>query len=191
MTVDPSTTFRYLIEIGGIVQGAFTECSGLNVERKTEQVREGGLNDYVHTLPGNVERGSITLKCGVILSTELWDWFQKGLRDGKVERRDISIIVPEAGATTAGQWQNARTWWFGAAFPSRWSGPELKAGDSAVAVEALELAYGGEGGEGGEEEEGQPKKERESAVDLPALSVKVVELVKTDLWIECERQRFH
>jgi phage tail-like protein len=199
-TLDPAPGFRYYIEQGGILLGAFTECTGLYVERKTEQVREGGVNDFVHTLPGSIERGIIVLKHGVIFSTELWDWFQKGLRDGKVERRNVSIILVDAGSLVpfVGPLP-ARTWWFGEVFPAKWTGPELKAGESAAAIETLELAYGGsaggegEGGEGGDEGEGgeeEEEEEKEEAVDLPALGKKIVALLETEMWIECERQAF-
>jgi len=134
--VDPIAGLRFGVEIEGIIKGWFTACGGLTVERKTEPHKEGGVNDYVHQLPGRIEYTHITLKRGVA-DDALWDWFQKGLYDGKVERRNVSIILYNGDRTKAKRW-NLRK-----AYPVKWTGPDLKADSNQVAIETLEIVHHG------------------------------------------------
>ena len=134
--VDPVAGHRFGIEIEGIIQGWFTDCGGLTIERKIESHREGGVNDYVHHLPGRVEYTNVTLKRGVA-DNALWDWFQKGLYDGKVERRGVSIILYNQDYSKAKRW-NLRD-----AYPVKWTGPELRTDNNQAAVETLELVHHG------------------------------------------------
>jgi phage tail-like protein len=134
--VDPVAGFRFAVEIGGILQGWFTDCGGLNVTRKTETHKEGGVNDYVHQLPAGIEYSNVTLKRG-IADNALWDWFQKGLYDGKVERRSVSIILYNQDHTKAKRWNLTD------AYPVKWTGPDLKTDSSQAAIETLELVHHG------------------------------------------------
>jgi phage tail-like protein len=43
---------RFYVKIEGITQAVFTEVSGLSLEVATEDVEEGGRNDFVHRVPG-------------------------------------------------------------------------------------------------------------------------------------------
>src|SRR5574340_755408 len=90
--VDPVVKFRFSVMIKDAVVGWFTDCNGLTVERETVQHPEGGINDYVHQLPGRVKQSRVTLKRG-LADNALWNWFEKGLYDGKVERNNITIIL--------------------------------------------------------------------------------------------------
>jgi len=141
---DPAPNFRFTVQwsTGGQTLAAFTECTGLTAQRKTEQVREGGLNDLVHTLPGRIEHTNIVLKHGVTTANDFWNWFMVGLHDCKIEKRDITITLIDAGTGSQGR-QSIRVWWVRNAFPVKWTGPELRAGDSTAAIETLELAHHG------------------------------------------------
>lgn len=135
-SVDPVAGFRFGVEIKGSAVGWFTECSGLSVERDVLPHKEGGLNAYVHQLPGRVSYPKVTLKRG-IADPELWDWFQKGLYDLKVERRAVSIVLYSGDKETVKRWELKD------AFPTKWIGPDLKADGNQVAIESLELAHHG------------------------------------------------
>ena len=54
--VDPYKDFRFLVEIDGIVQAGFTECSGFGSDVEVVDYREGG--DVV----AHVDGGQVT--CG-------------------------------------------------------------------------------------------------------------------------------
>lgn len=130
------TTYRFYVEITGITEGGFDECSGLTSEVDVLPWPEGGLNDYVHLLPGRVKQQShVTLKRG-IATPVLWQWFYD-VTQGKIERKSLSIIV------TGYQQMSSLRWDFAAALPVKWTGPELKAAANEVAFETIELIHQG------------------------------------------------
>ena len=134
--VDPLTTHRFAVEIDGLVLGSFDECSGLQGSMDVYEYKEGGLNGYTHKLPGRLSWGNITLKWGTTDSTKLWEWFRAVNSDVNKARdyRNVSIIqFKESGA-------EARRWNLESAFPVKWAGPSLNAGQSAISIETLELA---------------------------------------------------
>ncbi len=133
---DPYLSFRFLVEIQGLVVGGFSEVSGIQAETEFEEVREGGVNDHVHKLPKITKYSNLTLKRGVTDSEALWHWYQDVVR-GRLKRRSIFVVlVDESGAE---RWR----WSFIDAYPVRWTGPEMRADGSAVAIEALELVHNG------------------------------------------------
>ena len=50
--VDPFRNFNFLVELDGIAQASFTECSGLGSTTEVIENREGGDNVTVRKLPG-------------------------------------------------------------------------------------------------------------------------------------------
>lgn len=135
--IDWAPAFKFWIELEGIVVAQFTECSGLNVERKVESYQEGGVNDYVHQLPGRTEYTNITLKYGVTSSTDLWDWYAKGLYDGKVERKNFSILLRNSMGEVVRRWDVV------GAYPVKWQGPQLNTSSGDIAIETIELVHHG------------------------------------------------
>lgn len=133
---DPTSVYKFGIEIEGILSGWFTECSGLNIERKVESYKEGGVNDYVHKLPGQIEYSNVTLKRGLI-GEELWKWFQKGLFDASVERCNITISLFSNDRKEIKRWNLQK------AYPVKWQGPDFKIDSTQVAIETVELAHHG------------------------------------------------
>ena len=134
--VDPTSGFSFAVQLRDDMQGWFTECSGLAVEREVKAYPEGGVNDYVHQLPGRIKHTKITLKHG-LAGNELWDWFQKGLYDGQVERRDITIILFSSDL------KKKKSWDLVGAYPTKWTGPTFNSSGNDVAVESLELVHHG------------------------------------------------
>ena len=95
--VDPYRGFNFLVEIDGITQAGFQECSGLDASTDPVDYREGADPKHVRKLTGLNKYSPITLKRGITDSDELWKW-RKTVIDGKVERRNGSIVLlDEAG----------------------------------------------------------------------------------------------
>jgi len=137
---DPIPAFRFRVEIDGIIEAGFTECKGLGFRWKVMQVKEGGVNSYVHQLPERVEYSKITLKRGVALSTALWEWCRQGMYDGCVVRRNVSIILFDR---VGEEIIEVKRWDLQGAYPVNWKGANLKADSKRVAIETLELAHHG------------------------------------------------
>jgi len=133
---DPYVSFRFLVEIQGLIVGGFSEVSGLQAETETEDMREGGVNDYVHKLPKVTKYPNITLKRGITDSDVLWRWHRDVVK-GKIERRTGYVILLDSEGNE--KWR----WTFEDAYPVKWTGPDFKADNSAVSIEALELVHNG------------------------------------------------
>jgi len=123
--------FRFVVEVEGKAQAAFTECSLPAVDWEMEEVKEGGLNTYVHQLPGRRRANKVTLKNGVGKSA-LVDWFIETMSE-QYARKPITIKLLDADFKTI------MTWNLDGALPVKWTGPQLKADTSSVAIQTLDL----------------------------------------------------
>ena len=134
---DPALNYRFYVKIQGLYVAEFLECGGLEMEREVEPYSEGGVNDFVHQLPGRVKYSDITLKHGVTYSHDLWRWFRQGLYDGKVKKISFSIVLGNAQGLKVKQWEVAD------AFPKRWKGPSLRSDSTEASVQEITLAHHG------------------------------------------------
>ncbi len=133
---DPFGAFRFKVTVDGVVAGGFSECSGLALETEVFEYKEGGVNDLVHRLPTRVKQGNLTLKRGVVDSA-LWGWFAAAV-PGKISLKSGSVeIFDPSGRETVASWD------FLDAYPRKVQGPDLNAGQSAVAVETVEIVHHG------------------------------------------------
>jgi phage tail-like protein len=134
---DPYPAFNFFVEVQGLVLGGFSEVTGLQVEIEVEDYREGGLNSHLHRLAGPTRYPSnLVLRRGVTDGALLWEWQQEVI-GGKPARRHGSVALLDSVGEQAARWD------FIAAYPVRWTGPELRASSADVAMEALELAHDG------------------------------------------------
>lgn len=134
---DPAPAYKFYVELTGVIVGEFLQCGGLSMQREVFEYAEGGVNDYVHQLPGRNRYGRITLKHGITYSRELWRWYRTGLYDGNVLRVNMSIILGNAEGKKAKHWDVYE------AYPVRWVGPDLDTSSKQVAVETIEIAHSG------------------------------------------------
>ncbi|HFC96898.1 MAG TPA: phage tail protein [Thermosulfurimonas dismutans] len=137
---DPLLAYRFLVECEGLLVAGFQEISGLELSLEVEEVVEGGVNDLVHRLPKGIKAGTLVLRRG-ICRAELWEWFSRIRRalsfQGPLEVRTLYLVIlDEAG-------EEALRLAVTGAYPVKWTGPELKADQSGVALESLELVYTG------------------------------------------------
>jgi len=134
--LDPAAEFRFYVEVDGLLEGAFIECSGMKAEREMIKVNEGGVNSYAHHLPGRVTYSDITLRKGVMFSTALWDWFLYGAQKGYGLKRAITIIQYSSYFNIPARWYNIKR-----AVPTAWEGPNLRTDSNQLAVESITLAF--------------------------------------------------
>ena len=127
---------RFYVQVDGLTQAVFTEVSGLSMEMAVEDVEEGGMNGFVHKLPGRCKTTNLTLKRGLTNSNDFLKWSNE-VSVGKINKKNISVILYNLDGTESMRWT------FEKAYPVKWSGPQFKADDNAVAVETVELAHEG------------------------------------------------
>jgi phage tail-like protein len=134
--VDPYRNFNFLVEIGGITQAGFAECSGFGASNDAIEYREGTEIPTVRKLPGLTKYNNITLKWGLTDSQELYQWF-RDITKGKIDRKNGSIVVADLDGTEKVRWNFFQGW------PTKWDGPDFNAEGTDVAVETLEIAHEG------------------------------------------------
>jgi len=134
---DPYLGFNFRVEIQGLTVGGFSEVAGLQSEIEVQEYREGGLNGYVHKLAGPAKYpANLTLKRGIADNDTLWDWYA-AVAKGNIQRQNGSIVLLDSRGEPIKRWN------FTAAYPVKWSGPDLQATSGEIAVESLELAHQG------------------------------------------------
>lgn len=129
------STYRFYVELEGLAEAAFSECSGLQVETEVFEWEEGGLNGFRHRLPGRTKFQNLVLKRGVA-TANLWKWYYEAI-GGKIVRKTLSVILCGYGGMAEVRWN------FTGAVPVKWSGPSFRTGSTEAAVETLELAHHG------------------------------------------------
>lgn len=136
--MNPYSTFKFIVEIDGIQQAGFSDVSGLGVTTTVDSIREGGLNDYVYKLPKWTTQTDLVLKRG-LTDHELWNWYEKIVTGGEVQRKNVSVILWDSKGEEAMRWNYIE------AYPISWSGPSLNAisSSSSIAFESLTLTHHG------------------------------------------------
>lgn len=134
--LDPIPSFRFTVAFDDLPPGGFTDCSGLQSETEVQEYAEGGLNSHTWRLPGRSKQSNVTLKRGIV-SKVLWDWYH-AIATGDFRSRNCTILVHDpSGSDDVLEFQLVD------AFPSKWIGPELAAGQNNLAIETLEVAHQG------------------------------------------------
>ena len=137
--LNPLANFRFALDLGDGKgwAGVFTECKLPDVEWDTQQVKEGGQNTYIHQLPGQRKPSKVTLKYGLTRQYELLEWYADMMAENfKSTSRTVTITLLDA------EGKSVLLWNLHDAYPVKVTWPDLKAGDSAVAIQTLELACG-------------------------------------------------
>lgn len=137
---DPLLGFHFAVEVGGVISGYFTECSGLGSEHEVVEhkiVKKGGV-PLTRKIPGRLKWGDITLKRGINTNMDIWDW-RKQVEDGDVHkaRQNGSITMYDQEMKEVARWN------FEAGWPSKVTGPSPKADGNEVGIEELVIVHEG------------------------------------------------
>jgi len=133
--VDPYSSFLFRVEIDGITQAQFRECTGLGSTVEVVENPEGG-RAHVTKIPGRIKYPNIVLKWGLTDSTELYEWHRAALQ-GNVQRKNGSIVQLDFQGNEKARWDFVGGW------PTKWDGSAFNAGGSDLTVETLEIAHEG------------------------------------------------
>ena len=138
---DPYRNCNFLVEIDGITQAGFTDCTGLGASTDPIEYREGNENPganpkTMRKLNGMTKYNNLTLKWGLTDSTELYDWY-RDISKGRSIRKNGSIVVMDLEGNEKARW-NFREGW-----PVKWTGSDFTAKGNDVAIETLEIAHEG------------------------------------------------
>src|SRR5512138_2596825 len=125
---EPYRSYNFRLDINGVTQGHFTECSGPGVKVEALSYREACNNQIVHRLPCRVPYADVTLKYGLSSSRELFDWLLNAV-NGNVTRQNVTVtMLDSTGAADVMHWDLINAW------PAEWHGALLDALGHEVAI---------------------------------------------------------
>ena len=138
LRANPYGAFNFLVEIDSLTAGGFSEVEGLGIEIDYILYRNGNdPTNVVRKIPGLHKVSDVTMKRGIVGSTELFQWL-KDVAKGTLSPRDVAILLLDEAR------QPVLTWKLHRAQPKKWSGPHLAAAASSViALEELVLVHEG------------------------------------------------
>jgi len=133
---DPFGSFNFLVESDGVLQAGFSEATGLGSEQDIAEYRNGNEDITMRKLPALKKYSNVVLKRGVMTGQDFLDW-RRTVEDGDIDRRDVSIVILDEARVEQVRYNLSSAW------PSKWTGPDLKSNANEVAVETLELCHEG------------------------------------------------
>lgn len=139
---NPYGAFNFLVSLESgdetSIVGGFSDVAGLGTEISYSEYRNGNEQfNTVRKIANTFKQEDVTLKRGLVGSTELFQWI-KDVREGAKQVRQVTItLLDEARAPVASfRLRNAQ--------PKKWVGPTLAAkGGGEVAMEELHLVHEG------------------------------------------------
>ena len=114
----------------------FQEVTGLENEAQVIEYRSGNSKSFAPVkMPGLQKVGNVTMKKGIFVTDNaLWTWFSS-ITMNTIARSTIVVnLMDETGAPRM-------IWQLNNAFPTKFSGTDLKGDGNEVAIETIEIAY--------------------------------------------------
>lgn len=140
---NPYGAFNFRVEFGdvggsGPIEAGFSDVSGLGNEVNFSEYRAGTDKwNTARKIPNTNKLDEVTLKRGLIGSTDIFDWFEK-VRDGEYLPRTVTVVVLDEAR------QEVVSIVLRNAQPKKWMGPTLAAkGGGEVSMEELHLVHEG------------------------------------------------
>ena len=140
---NPYGAFNFRVEFGdvaggGPIEAGFSDISGLGNEVNFSEYRGGDdLTNTMRKVPNTFKLDEVTLKRGLVGSTDIFEWIQS-VRDGAYQPRTVTIVVLDEARNEVLNLvlKNAQ--------PKKWVGPTMAAkGGGEVALEELHLVHEG------------------------------------------------
>ncbi|WP_026946713.1 phage tail protein [Algoriphagus marincola] len=138
----PPTGFHFLVRFEGLLlkypgipDVGFQEVGGLSVEIGVEEYAEGGENRFKHRMPNPVSYPNLTMKRGMLIGSQLMQWFKDSMEGFQFEAQDITVILLNDQHLPLQAWNFINSW------PVKWSIEGLNAMENSLMIESIEFAY--------------------------------------------------
>lgn len=148
----PLTKMNFVVSLDSAdAVAAFSEVNGIQGEVDMIPFRQGNSNSLAPIkLPGLVKHGNVTLKYGFTANSALKTWIVDCMseqRDPSKIRKNVQIELVDINTKQAPT--DIRTtvdtsghvWILTNAWVQKYTGPDLNANESQVAIETIEIAY--------------------------------------------------
>lgn len=137
----PPVSFYFSVSISGETgpnEASFKEVSGIGIEMHTEEIEEGGLNDFRHRVPG-AKYSNLVLKRGLLAKDSPFaQWCIATLEGGLANAIRTNNIVVSLLNESA---EPIRTWHFANAWPVKWDVADFNSMNDELIIETMEFAY--------------------------------------------------
>jgi len=146
----PPLGFHFNVQIAGLnglQDNSFQQVGGLEVEMETENRKEGGENRFEHALPTRTRYPLLSLKRGLVVSSELLDWcaatfaaLDNSMMTGDagttlIQPKDVLVSLLNEKHEPLCSWNVFHAW------PKSWNLSKLNAEENTIAIESIELQY--------------------------------------------------
>lgn len=134
----PYGAFNYTVNFdGGEIFGGFSDVSGIGTEMTIAEYRNGNEKDNApRKINAMVKVPDVTLKRGVIGTTDLYEWLDQvrnGAQEESLRTVTVQLLSEDRSAV-------AMTWKLSGARITKYTGPTLNGTGTEVAVEEVVLA---------------------------------------------------
>lgn len=146
----PLTKMNFLVSVPDLTgtMAAFSEVTGIDASVDVVEFRQGNAHSLAPVkIPGLVKHGNITLKMGYTIGNGFKKWVQDCVSEtrGAIPRTTVTIelldIRDGSPNSTYETTKGNILWTLKEAWVCKYSGPDLNASASEVAIETIELAY--------------------------------------------------
>ncbi len=146
----PLTKMNFLVSVPDLTgtMAAFSEVTGIDASVDVVEFRQGNAHSLAPVkIPGLVKHGNITLKMGYTIGNGFKKWVQDCVSEtrGAIPRTTVTIelldIRDGSPSSTYEATKGNILWTLKEAWVCKYSGPDLNASASEVAIETIELAY--------------------------------------------------
>lgn len=146
----PLTKMNFLVSIPDLAgsMAAFSEVTGVEASVDVVEFRQGNAHSLAPVkIPGLVKHGNVTLKMGYTIGNGFKKWVQDCVLEtrGAMPRKNITIeLLDIRDGSPNAAYEAVKgnvTWILKDAWVTKYSGPDLNASTSEVAIESVEIAY--------------------------------------------------
>jgi len=126
---------QFTLEIEGVELARFQNVGGLSWETEVVEQKQSTKDGKVVIIkrPGQTKYPDVTFKRGLSADDKLLKWY-KTVLDGKVERKNGSVVVYDNAGDEVDRWNFENAW------PSKWSASDLDSSSDAIVIEEVTLA---------------------------------------------------
>ena len=135
----PPVGFHFMVVFEGVSPGTnvgFQSVSGINASvPNSESYEEGGENRFTHRLPKRPGYENLVLKRGMLLDSELIQWFKESLESFRFSPRNITVTLLNENHDPLQVWRFINAW------PTKWNIDGFDAEKGGIVVETIEFSY--------------------------------------------------
>ena len=133
----PPVSFYFKVEIAGFPDDlGFQTVNGLDVDIPYgDTYTEGGENTFVHRFPTPISYGDLELKRGMLIGSDLIQWFNNALKFFIFAPRDVTVTLMDPSGAPLDRWM------FRNACPKSWKVSGFDSMSSQVVTDTITLSY--------------------------------------------------